>query len=462
MSILGAVSVPHPPILLPAIGQGEERTIQATIDAYHEAMRFAAGLNPDVVVILSPHSLMYSNYFHVSPGEGAQGSFAAFGAPQVKISCAYDTAFTERLGKLAKQAQIPAGPLGNRMPELDHATMLPLYYLQPLLPNVKIVRIGLSGLSLKEHYRLGMLLAETAEQLGRKAFIIASGDLSHKLKRSGPYGFDPAGPAYDRRIMDVLRHARFDELFDFDEDFLSRAAECGHRSFTIMAGALDGLAVEAHQLSYEGPFGVGYGVCTFLPTGQDDSRHYLSRYDAIRTARRKERLTKEDSYVRLARAVVEHFVRQGSMPRLPDSLPEEMRTRRAGVFVSLQEHGSLRGCIGTIGPMYDNIAEEIRHNAVAACSGDPRFTPVTPPELPDLVYSVDVLGPMEPVHSLSDLDVKRYGVVVTKGSRTGLLLPNLDGVTTVEQQISIARQKAGIAEEEDGVTLERFEAVRHY
>jgi AMMECR1 domain-containing protein len=112
--------------------------------------------------------------------------------------------------------------------------------------------------------------------------------------------------------------------------------------------------------------------------------------------------------------------------------------------------------------MYDNIAEEIRHNAVAACSGDPRFTPVTPPELPDLVYSVDVLGPMEPVHSLSDLDVKRYGVVVTKGSRTGLLLPNLDGVTTVEQQISIARQKAGIAEEEDGVTLERFEAVRHY
>lgn len=462
MSILGAVTVPHPPILLPAIGQGEERAIQATTEACGEAMRFVADLRPDVVVILSPHSLLYSNYFHISPGKGAKGSFAAFGAPQVQMSCVYDTEFAEQLGVLARQAQVSAGPLGNRMPELDHATMLPLHYLQPLLPHVKVVRIGLSGLSLKEHYRLGMLLAETASRLSRRAVVIASGDLSHKLTKDGPYGFDSAGPAYDRRVMDILSHGRFDELFDFDEDFLSRAAECGHRSFTILAGALDGLAVEARQLSYEGPFGVGYGVCVFRPTGTDASRHYLSRYDEIRTARRQEQREREDRYVRLARAVVEHFVRTGSMPRLPEDLPGDMKERRAGVFVSLQERGSLRGCIGTIGPMYDNIAEEIRHNAVAACSQDPRFTAVTPPELPDLVYSVDVLGPLEPIPSPAALDVKRYGVVVTKGSRTGLLLPNLDGVETVEQQVSIAREKAGIAEEEDGVTLERFEVVRHF
>ena len=102
------------------------------------------------------------------------------------------------------------------------------------------------------------------------------------------------------------------------------------------------------------------------------------------------------------------------------------------------------------------------HNAISAATQDPRFLSVQPDELNDLVYSVDVLGPLEAISSPAELDVKRYGVVVTKGSRQGLLLPNLAGVDTVEDQISIARQKAGIAPEETGVSLMRFEVVRHY
>lgn len=261
--------------------------------------------------------------------------------------------------------------------------------------------------------------------------------------------------------MDVMSHARFDELFAFKDSFLEEAAECGHRSFTEMAGAFDGMAVEARQLSYEGPFGVGYGVCTFKPAGPDASRRYLNRYDEIRDQMRRERLAREDAYVKLARATIEHYVKTGNLQKLPQGLPQEMLDRKAGVFVSLKENGVLRGCIGTIGPMYENVADEIRHNAVAACSRDPRFTPVQPQELPDLVYSVDVLSPMEPIDSPAQLDVKRYGVLVTKGSRSGLLLPNLAGIDTVEQQISIAKQKAGIGEEETGCSLERFEVIRH-
>ena len=323
------------------------------------------------------------------------------------------------------------------------------------------MRVGLSGYSLKHHYALGMLVRKAADVLHRRVAWIASGDLSHKLKKSGPYGFDPAGPQYDERIMAVMRHARFDELFAFKDSFLEEAAECGHRSFTEMAGAFDGLAVEARQLSYEGPFGVGYGVCTFQPAGPDPSRHYLDRYDEIRDQMRKERLAREDAYVKLARATIEHYVKTGNLQKLPPDLPEEMLDRKAGVFVSLKENGVLRGCIGTIGPMYGSVADEIRHNAVAACSRDPRFTPVQPQELPDLVYSVDVLSPMEPIDSPAQLDVKRYGVLVTKGSRSGLLLPNLAGIDTVEQQLSIAKQKAGIGEEETGCSLERFEVIRH-
>ena len=146
---------------------------------------------------------------------------------------------------------------------------------------------------------------------------------------------------------------------------------------------------------------------------------------------------------------------------MPDGLPEELLTRRAGAFVSLHRNGKLRGCIGTIQATRKNVAEEILQNAVSACSRDPRFAPVTQEELRSLEISVDVLGELEPIDSPDALDVKRYGVVVSHGFKRGLLLPNLEGVDTVEEQIAIARQKGGIRETEP-YRLERFEVVRHY
>ncbi len=364
---------------------------------------------------------------------------AQFGAPQVKFTVVYDEELVRAVDAAAKQTGIPAGTLGNRQPELDHGTMVPLYFLAKYCKTCKIVRLALSGFSLKEHYRVGMLIAETAEKLGRKIAWIASGDLSHKLTRSGPYGYNAAGPEYDKKIMDVMGSGNF------------------------AAGALDGLAVKAEKLSYEGPFGVGYGVTLFTPTGADESRRFLSAYDTIRGRMKAERLAKEDEYVKLAREVIEHYVKsKGGYLRSPQHIIPEMTAQKAGVFVSLKIRGALRGCIGTIGPMYDNVAEEIRHNAISACSRDPRFTPVLPDELEELEYSVDVLGPMEPISSPAQLDVKRYGVLVTKGSRSGLLLPNLPGVDTIEQQVDIAKQKAGIRPEESGCELKRFEVIRHF
>ena len=145
---------------------------------------------------------------------------------------------------------------------------------------------------------------------------------------------------------------------------------------------------------------------------------------------------------------------------MPERLPDEMLTKRAGTFVSIHENGKLRGCIGTIGAAYGNIAEEILHNAISACSKDPRFDPIQPDELPYLNISVDVLSPAEHIDSPDELDVRRYGVIVTNGYRRGLLLPNLDGVDTVDQQISIAKRNAGIAAYES-CELQRFEVVRH-
>jgi AmmeMemoRadiSam system protein A/AmmeMemoRadiSam system protein B len=462
MTILGAYMVPHPPIILPEVGRGEEQRISATIKAYEEVARRIADLKPDTILLTSPHTILYMDYFHISPGKTAQGDFGRFNAPQVKIHCTYDEELVEEVEKQAKAINFPAGTLGERDPQLDHATMIPLYFLNKLYTDYKLVRIGLSGESLLRHYQLGEMLAQAANKLGRKVVFIGSGDLSHKLTKEGPYGFDSHGPQYDKRIMSVMSQGNFADLFAFPDDFCEQAAECGHRSFTIMAGALDGLAVKAEQLSYEGPFGVGYGVCAFTPTGPDESRHFAKEYEGIRQEMLNKRKSTEDPYVQLARATIEAYVSTGKKISIPVTVPKEMVSKRAGTFVSLKEHGQLRGCIGTIGPVRENIAAEIIGNAISASTQDPRFSAVRPEELPDLVYSVDVLGPIEDIDSPEQLDVKRYGVIVTKGGRRGLLLPNLEGVDTIPQQISIACEKAGLAPNETDIKLQRFEVVRHH
>jgi len=141
-------------------------------------------------------------------------------------------------------------------------------------------------------------------------------------------------------------------------------------------------------------------------------------------------------------------------------LPEELLGMQAGVFVSLKMYGDLRGCIGTISPATGCIAKEIRQNAVSAGTEDPRFSPIREEELSKLVYSVDVLTDPEPINTVEELDVKRYGVIVTSRRKRGLLLPNLEGIDTPEKQVSIAMQKAGILKNEE-YSLERFEVVRH-
>lgn len=160
----------------------------------------------------------------------------------------------------------------------------------------------------------------------------------------------------------------------------------------------------------------------------------------------------------LAKAAVESYIKQGTL-LVPEELTAEMQ-ERAGAFVSIKKRGQLRGCIGTFEPTRENIAEEIIHNAISSATGDPRFSPVTASELPDLEYSVDILTKPEPVDSPDDLDPKKYGVIVERGFRRGLLLPDLDGVDTADEQIRICRLKAGIAEHEP-VKLYRFE-VRRY
>ena len=514
MSVVAAFAVPHPPLIVPAVGRGREKGIQATIDAYREVGRRVAALAPDTVVISSPHTVMYADYLHIAPGAGARGSFAQFGAPHAGARVRYDRDFAHALATTGQAEGIACGTQGERHPELDWGVLIPVHFIQqafneraeqhapaeknagaagepPLLP-FPVVRLGIAGLSPLDHYRLGQCVQRVAARLGRRVVYIASGDLSHKLAADGPYGFAPEGPVFDEQCCQALGSGDFLSLLTMDPGLCERAAECGLRSFWIMAGALDRTAVTAELLSCEGPFGVGYGVAAFTPAGPegaDASRAFDEQYRAWHAEDMRQRAAHESPYVRLARFALELFVTKRQRPELPATyaeaqaarrdaaaatdprtppadllatLPREAFERRAGAFVSLKKDGQLRGCIGTIAATRANLAEEICANAVSAGCRDPRFAPVTVGELSELAYDVDVLSEPERVSGPGELDPARFGVIVsTPDGRRGLLLPDLDGVDTVDAQLEIAARKGGIDLAGNDVALERFTVTRY-
>lgn len=155
----------------------------------------------------------------------------------------------------------------------------------------------------------------------------------------------------------------------------------------------------------------------------------------------------------LARRAVELYVESGRMVEA-EPAPAGL-SMRAGVFVTIREGSALRGCVGTIDPATTSLSAEVIRSALMAATEDPRFSPVEPRELPRLSYEVSVLGEPEPVESLEDLDPRVYGVIVVAGRRRGLLLPDIPGLDTAEEQVRIARRKAGIGPSER-VELYRF------
>jgi AmmeMemoRadiSam system protein A len=256
-----------------------------------------------------------------------------------------------------------------------------------------------------------------------------------------------------------MKSGNFMDFLTIDENLSEKGSDCGLNSFIIMSGMLNKKSVQPEFYSYEGPLGVGYAICAYKISGDDETRDFINQYADIIRKNTQTIRDKEDDYVRLARETLEYYIAEGHMPPLPENLPDELYNDKAGAFVSIKKHGQLRGCIGTTEPTQINIAREIQQNAISSGTRDPRFPAVSIEELPELIYSVDVLSPAYSCKK-EDLDLKRYGVIVTSGYKRGLLLPNLDGVDTIDEQIDIARKKAGIGAF-DKYTLERFEVVRH-
>jgi AmmeMemoRadiSam system protein A len=405
---------------------------------------------------------MYTDYFHISPGLRAKGGLRKFGVDERKfqISVEYDFNFVSTLEEEAAKYGIAAGTLNEKDPDLDHGVIIPLAFIREQYKNFKLVRIGISGLPFSDHYVFGECISKTAEILEKNVVFVASGDLFRKTSARSQYGFAAEHTRFDEDITKAVQKGDFYKFLTFDECFTMDPAECGLRTFIIMAGALDGKEVNSKLHSCEEALDVGYGVASFIPLEENEDRKFLEIYNKLENFQFKNMKAAEDEYIALAKYSIENYIKTGKIAELPLNLPEEMLERKAGVFVSLKKHGNLRGCIGTISPVTSNIAHEIQRNAVNAATKDPRFEPVDVAELSDIVCSVDVLSPPEPVSSIDYLDPLRYGVIVASGHKRGLLLPGLEGVNTPQQQIEIALNKAGISEYET-YDIKRFEVVRH-
>jgi AmmeMemoRadiSam system protein A len=313
--------------------------------------------------------------------------------------------------------------------------MVPLYYLTRELDyKPRLVLISFSLLPLERIYSFGKVIDSVAEE---NVVFVASGDMSHRLLPGAPNGYDPMGKIFDQAVVEIVKSGNLKGLLDLDPELVERAGECGLRSLVMLAGVMDGKKVRTRVLSYEGPFGVGYLVGEVESMDSDNLESYI---------------------LNLAKEAVETYVKEKRVIT-PQNIPEELK-RRAGVFVTIKKHGELRGCIGTIQGTQPNIAYEIVQNAISSATQDPRFPPVREEELPYLEYSVDILNPPERVTDISQLDPKVYGVIVERGWQRGLLLPDLEGVDTVEEQLRIASLKAGLSLDEVE-NIYRFTVTRY-
>ncbi|MGI5920943.1 MAG: AmmeMemoRadiSam system protein A [Syntrophomonadaceae bacterium] len=454
---------PHPPLIIPEIGGDSLNQVKDTVQGMESLARQMAQAAPDVIVFLTPHGNVFADCLSCLSEPQLSGNFSSFGHGEIELEHVNDLAMIEEIARLAYEQEIEfIGITGQLAREhhlhasLDHGILVPLYYLnQAGLTDTPIVAISIGFLPVLDLYNFGRILARAANNRGRKMAIVASGDMSHRLRDDGPYRFNPDGPRYDETIRTLIIEQNIKEILNLPHSLLENAGECGYRSLVIMLGALDGVEFKSQVFSYQGPFGVGYLTAGFEPVGEKPSLYaeiQQEQAEAIKAKRRQESLP-----VQLARKTLEGYIKTGQAPALTDEF-KSLQGKKAAAFVSLKKNGQLRGCIGTIVPYQQNLAEEIINNAISAGTRDPRFSPVSVQELDQLVYSVDILGTPEPC-TREDLDPQKYGVIVSRGHKRGVLLPALEGVDSVEEQLEIALQKAGISRDQK-YKIERFEVQR--
>jgi len=419
----------HLGLVIDELDAGGSKLVVESKRAFEEMGRQIAALRPDTIVLSTPHNVRYADYFHISPGARASGVMRGPWVDSVSMEVGYDEEFVSELIRSAEREGIPAGTEYEKTKELDHGTMVPLKFANDLYQGYKLVRICHSGLPFETHYRLGRLVRDVSDRLGRRTVFIGSGDLSHKLADTSPYGYAEEGPKFEEQVLEGMRTGDFLRFFDFDLDFLEIAAECGLRSLILAAGTLDGLDVEGELAAHNPSYGVGCSVAWYEPGNPNPEREFLRKYLAAPHAPSQVIAQGEDAFVRLAKFTVEKVVRTGKEPGIPRYQPAKMMNTKHGIFVALYIQGRLRSLAGNLFPRRECTGEEVLRVAAEAAAGGASFNPVSPEELGDLRYEVYEL----PQPGLPAGDPGHSGILAVNGVRYGFVLPaEAEGITAEE------------------------------
>ena len=442
------VIAPHPPIMVESVGGARSDITSASISALAHARSLMEEFAPETIVIMSPHAPAARDAFIIDDSPELSGSLAEFGAPQTSMTFTGDPELASVLLDMLADRHVPAlsrDSIPSMHPGvLDHGVLVPMSFLDPAASS-RLLTISVSYLPLETHRVVGEVVAAAAASLGRRVAFVASGDCSHRLTPDAPAGFNERGTEFDAILTNLIAEGDLRALLDIDETLIDAAGECGLRSFITLGGFAPTSPTEV--LSYEGPWGVGYltAIVGHGATPRSGMKQGMAG-------------SAEHPLVTLAREAITAYVNHRTIVQAP-SLAGLDLPGQAGAFVSLHRNDELRGCIGTIMPTRDTLAEEVIRNAIEAAVNDPRFDEMTTEELEDLDINVDVLHAPEPA-TYEELDPALYGVIVTSGWHRGLLLPDLEGVNTARMQVDIATKKAGLPIGSE-VALERFKVDRY-
>jgi AmmeMemoRadiSam system protein A/AmmeMemoRadiSam system protein B len=444
-----AVLMPHAPILVPAVGGARGDAAKASSRAMRAAAVAVLNHRPETLVLISPHAPRRAGAFGIWANERLEGSFEQFGAPQTHLSLPNDVRLAEAIAVEAQLRNVAIWAI--HQPRLDHGALVPLWFLTGAGWQGPTVIISLDGSEDGELIQLGEAITAAANQLQRRIAIIASGDMSHRLTPAAPGGFHPQAQRFDKNFLRLVHSGDYRKIRNINPELRAVAAEDAVDSTLIAVAAVDWDASGHKFLSYEGPFGVGYGVAILFA---EDSKHGRMEVDGGRLAK-----AEGATLPQVARAAVAAAL-GGSSAQTPRAAGAYLLQPR-GVFVTVRErNGMLRGCVGTVTPVCANLVEETWRNARLAALQDTRFPPVIHDELEDLRFVVSVVHSIKAVATADDLNPRHYGVIVTtQDGRRGLLLPGIVNITTSAEQLQVARQKGGI-EPDEPVTLQRFEVDR--
>lgn len=256
---------PHPPLAIPDIGKENLNEITDTVSSLKELGREVVECDPELLITISPHGTVMREAISIIDNEKTSGNFRQFGFSNIGFEMKVNTHFIEKLKNKADKEGFHTTSLKEKEgARLDHGVMVPLYYLKEAgLKDIPIVPINMAFWDYQELYNFGKVIKNTIEEEDIDAVVIASGDLSHKLKPGAPAGFDENAEKFDKSFAELIKNNELDKIKDMDKRLIQRAGECGHRPMVILSGILSDYEVKSDLKSYEGPFGVGYAVASF-------------------------------------------------------------------------------------------------------------------------------------------------------------------------------------------------------